>query len=120
MLARTLKSVALNCLVTAVLLRGWVVTIDRPVHGTSNKQTLPTKTTARWFRSDRGAIVACNCIELSQENQDRRPEQTCAPLALFRSVPAYLPLGDPGSGKRTAFEVEAEAAGDSGESALPH
>ena len=38
-----------------------------------------------------------------------------APLASFRSVHAYVLLGDPGSGKSTAFEVEAEAVGDSGQ-----
>ena len=60
-------------------------------------------------------IVPRNCVEVPQENRNRRPGLTAAPLASFRSVPAYVLLGDPGSGKSTAFEVEAEAAGENGE-----
>ena len=34
------------------------------------------------------------------------------PLDAFRTVPAYVLLGDPGSGKSTSFEAERDALGD--------
>ena len=60
-------------------------------------------------------IVPRTCAEVSQENQNGKPKLAAAPLASFRSVSAYVLLGDPGSGKSTAFEAEAEAVGDNGE-----
>ena len=78
-------------------------------------ETFPAKTAVRWSRSNTNVIVQRNCVEIPQENRNRGPELTAAPLASFRSVPAYVLLGGPGSGKSTAFEVETEAAGDNGE-----
>ena len=40
-----------------------------------------------------------------------RLQRDCRPLADFRSHDAYVLLGDPGAGKTTAFEDEAEALG---------
>ena len=59
-------------------------------------------------------IVPRTCAEVSQENRNGKPQLAATPLASFRAVSAYVLLGDPGSGKSTAFEVEAEAAGDNG------
>ena len=56
--------------------------------------------------------VPRTCTKILPENPDPRREPVCGPLDTFRSVPAYVLLGDPGSGKSTAFEVEAEALGE--------
>ena len=45
--------------------------------------------------------------------QIRIGNRSPGPWHAFRSVPAYVLLGDPGAGKTTAFEVECEALGDS-------
>ena len=42
---------------------------------------------------------------------DPREDATSRPLADFRSAPAYVLLGDPGSGKSTSFGVETDALG---------
>ena len=44
-----------------------------------------------------------------------QPRQHSAPLEDFRSARAYVLLGDPGAGKTTAFETEAEADPDGSE-----
>ncbi|MCY4560233.1 MAG: hypothetical protein OXF79_28525 [Chloroflexi bacterium] len=56
--------------------------------------------------------VPRTCTEILLENSDQRREPLCGPLDTFQSVPAYVLLGDPGSGKSTAFCVEAEALGE--------
>ena len=43
----------------------------------------------------------------------REGDQESRPLEEFRSAPAYVLLGDPGSGKTTAFEDECDALGES-------
>ena len=60
-------------------------------------------------------VVARTCVEVSQENQNASPKWVAKPLESFRSSYAYVMLGDPGSGKSTAFEVEAGAAGENAE-----
>ena len=57
-------------------------------------------------------IVPRTCIEIPLRDEAHNREQEPCLLAAFRSVPAYVLLGDPGSGKTTAFEVEREALGE--------
>ena len=57
-------------------------------------------------------IVPRTCTEILLENPDPPREPVCGPLDTFRSVPAYVLLGDPGSGKSTAFAVEAKILGE--------
>ena len=94
-------------------LMGSVVNRHHPQRGEGNIETFPAETAMRVPRSIKNMVVPRNCVEVPQGNRNWRPELTSAPLASFRSVSAYVLLGDPGSGKTTAFEVEAEAAGDS-------
>ena len=54
-------------------------------------------------------IVPRTCTEISAGNEDQHRKKECRSLELFRDVPAYVLLGDPGAGKTTAFEVECEA-----------
>ena len=49
---------------------------------------------------------------LSREDADQHREKESQPLEVFRDVPAYVLLGDPGAGKTTAFEAECEALGE--------
>ena len=56
-------------------------------------------------------IVPRTCTEVLSESPNPRREPAYGPLDTFRSVPAYVLLGDPGSGKSTAFQVEAKALG---------
>ena len=53
--------------------------------------------------------VPRTCTELSVEAFDQRDSK---PLVEYRVTPAYVLLGDPGSGKTTAFQEEVEALGD--------
>ena len=57
-------------------------------------------------------IVPRTCTEILPKNQDPPREPRCGLLETFRAAPAYVLLGDPGSGKSTAFEVEAKALGE--------
>lgn len=54
-------------------------------------------------------IVPRTCTEITDENVQQGRNSVSQPLARFRDTPAYVLLGDPGSGKTTAFEVESEA-----------
>ena len=56
--------------------------------------------------------VSRTCTELREKNDERRQGDDSRPLEEFRSVPAYVLLGDPGAGKSTAFEMECEALGE--------
>ena len=58
------------------------------------------------------APVPRTCTEILAENLQPQREPVCGSLDVFRSVPAYVLLGDPGSGKSTAFEVESRALGE--------
>ena len=54
-------------------------------------------------------VVSRTCTELPEEGQDR--DARSRPLDEYRDLPAYVLLGDPGSGKTTAFERECRAPG---------
>ena len=65
-------------------------------------------------------IVPRTCTVVRQRDSDSRGadhpvdprgDTTSRPIADFRSAPAYVLLGDPGSGKSTSFEAEAGALG---------
>lgn len=57
-------------------------------------------------------IVPRTCTEITDENVQQGRNSVSQPLTRFRDTPAYVLLGDPGSGKTTAFEVESEATGN--------
>lgn len=54
--------------------------------------------------------VPRTCTEILPQEER---EQKSRPLEEYRSAAAYVLLGDPGSGKTTAFEAERDALGDS-------
>lgn len=53
-------------------------------------------------------IVPRTCTEIADENAQQGRNSVSQPLTRFRDMPAYVLLGDPGSGKTTVFEVESE------------
>ncbi len=57
-------------------------------------------------------IVPRTCTVIPLGDEKRNQARDSRPLAGFRDTPAYVLLGDPGSGKTTAFETEKEALGD--------
>ena len=57
-------------------------------------------------------IVPRTCTEVRQADTEQDREVPSRPLAEFRAVPAYVLLGDPGSGKSTSFEAESTALGE--------
>lgn len=54
-------------------------------------------------------IVPRTCTEIGDQVARQGQTSVSRPLEEFRDTPAYVLLGDPGSGKTTAFEVESEA-----------
>ena len=63
-------------------------------------------------RGGMNCIVARTCTEVPQNDTRQERDSPSRPLAAFRTVPAYVLLGDPGSGKSTSFEAEREALGE--------
>ena len=63
---------------------------------------------------DIGPTVDRTCTEV-RAGDDRIEAPESRPLSAFRDVPAYVLLGDPGSGKTTEFTKECEVLGDAAE-----
>ena len=57
-------------------------------------------------------VVPRTCTGIPDDERGR--EATSRPLDAFRAEPAYVLLGDPGSGKTTAFQRECEVCGADG------
>ena len=57
------------------------------------------------------AIVSRTCTEIVEDG-DRISSKVSRPLEAYRSVLAYVLLGDPGAGKTTAFQEESAAIDD--------
>lgn len=55
-------------------------------------------------------LVSRTCTEIVED--DRISVKVSRPLEAYRSVPAYVLLGDPGAGKTTAFQQESAAIED--------
>ena len=55
--------------------------------------------------------VERTCTEVRPGDDGRRRAPESRPLRAYRDAPAYVLLGDPGSGKTTAFETECAARG---------
>ena len=56
-------------------------------------------------------FVTRTCSEVRPDTEEQGQAEG-KPLAAYRSAQAYVLLGDPGSGKTTAFRAESEALGD--------
>lgn len=56
--------------------------------------------------------VARTCTEIPEDEPRSGRVEGLRPLAAFRKVPAYVLLGDPGSGKSTSFDSERTAIGE--------
>ena len=57
-------------------------------------------------------IVPRTCTEIPQDDAERNREMPSRSLREFRSAPAYVLLGDPGSGKSTEFKSEQRVLGE--------
>ena len=55
------------------------------------------------------------CTEIRPGDTREAGDRVPNPLSAFRSVPAYVLLGDPGAGKTTEFERESQALGETAE-----
>lgn len=59
--------------------------------------------------------VERKCTEILPTGASRTGEEDPQPLSAYRATPAYVLLGDPGSGKTTEFEQECETLGAAAE-----
>lgn len=59
--------------------------------------------------------VERTCTEILPTGASRTREEDSQPLSAYRATPAYVLLGDPGSGKTTEFEQECETLGAAAE-----
>ncbi len=59
-------------------------------------------------------IVLRTCTEVLSKGEAQRRDPMIGPLGLFNSAPAYVLLGDPGSGKSTTFQNQAALFGTEG------
>ena len=57
-------------------------------------------------------FVPRTCTDITDHDKVRTSKLVSWPLEAFRSLPAYVLLGDPGAGKTTAFISEADAIED--------
>ena len=57
-------------------------------------------------------VVSLRCTEIPPSGRDQNSQDVPRTLEAFRSVSAYVLLGDPGSGKTTAFKAECAALGE--------
>ena len=57
-------------------------------------------------------IISRTCTEVAEDSGYRNSEKAPEPLETFRSLPAYVLLGDPGAGKTTAFQTESTSIED--------
>ena len=57
-------------------------------------------------------IVSRTCTDISAWDATQQRDESPKPLEDFRAVPAYVLLGDPGTGKTTSFDAECEALGE--------
>ena len=57
-------------------------------------------------------IISRTCTEIVEDDGKRLSAKVSQPLEAYRSVPAYVLLGDPGAGKTTAFQSESAAIED--------
>lgn len=57
-------------------------------------------------------IVPRTCTLIPLRDERQKSERVSRPLSEFQDAPAYVLLGDPGSGKTTAFETECDALGE--------
>ena len=56
-------------------------------------------------------VARRTCTVISKDEAERDSQMSGAPLENFATTPAYVLIGEPGAGKTTAFENQAEALG---------
>ena len=85
--------------------------LPRRGSGRHPPQRVPERACGALVRGSMTIIVQRTCTEVLSKTETQRREPITGPLELFRSAPAYVLLGDPGSGKSTTFKTEADLLG---------